>query len=375
MTKVFQNNDGNTTVTLSLQDWELSADQDAANAVTENCKTEFTAKFEFDKNNGYIWFSVADENLKKAYGDSFGMSGRIEIRNGAPSISLGMHPDENVVHVMSNGINQISIVPESNNTTYRQGTVEHTPQKYDGIIFDMPEYDEDVLAYRKVIATKQLIERFPTLEKLQEWSWFESNVVNALTTQFSLPNDPVEYVATIEFSDRSVGHVVHFSVSSHDKPSVNSKNTEWYSNLSDNALVDVIISDATITQLIESNEDDSLWDEDTIIEAVADALDLQLDESKSSVMNQLLMFFNQYDVTTNTFTVGNTKYHRSIENLNLLSLTDPTLLSHLGYGIGEVEIMPLRKGIFNDFENGVKYAVHKDCDHKNADGSCAGHRK
>ena len=373
MNDISETKNQQTITSITMQDWELNSDQDTASAVTENCKTKFTATVEIDSENGAIWFSVSEENLKGLDVGDFGLSGCIEIRNGTPAISVGMHPSANTIHIMSNGLDQLAVVPDSSDAVYKQGVVETSPQKYKAILFDLPDYAElceEKVDVRKKIASNYINNMLPDVE-LNDLTWRETNEPNQLTTRFTQRGEKTESVCTIEFSDRSMSHITAFNVEPLENPS-----EDWYKLLSDSEIINVITSDSTITQLVNNCEDDSqaLWTDGDIIEAVADAVNISLDETKHDVMRQLLMFFNKYDSTTDTYTVGNTTYHSSTSIITLLTSTDKKLIRILGYNSSD-DIQSIRTGIVKDFENGNTSVTNKHCDHKNIDGSCAGHKK
>ncbi|MGR5367021.1 hypothetical protein [Photobacterium damselae] len=372
MPTVKKNRFENTVVSFQMQDWELSSDSHTAEAVTDNCKTKFVASFEFDESSNSVWFKISDKSVDDlGENESHGMAGRIEIRNGAPSISIGMHPDDSQLSVMSNGLNELSIVPDCGESELRRGTVEHTPQKYDGFILELPECNIDVLEYRKQIANKHLRDNIPDFKsEIMEVHWQESKSANTLVSSIVLPNASTTSLAIIEFSDRSVGHILNFIIKPCD---IESNKQEMYSLLSDNELIDVIVSH--LSDEIENKSDNLLWDEESIVKIVYDKTGFNLKERSESVTHRLFLAFNKCDLITNTFTVGNTYYHIPKKNIELLSSTDTVLLHHLGYNGGHPDIKKIRTEVYNDFSNDIMFAVDRNCCHKNPDGSCAGHQK
>lgn len=362
----------NDVVSIEIQDWELRSDEYTASKVSEDCKTKFSATFEFDESDGSILFSIADKNLENLPCKPLhGLSGIIEIRNGAPSISLGIHPDETILSVMSNGTNQLAVVPENSDQRFYQGRVKHTPQQYSGILFDRLHYNNDIDEYRKELAAIYTNKKFGS-EICNKLDWYKGNQDDTVVAIYLSPKTNKKHLAVFQFSNRSVGEIISFKFNAEKEQTNNTLMSALLTHICDEELTKAITENESIKDIVMNNENNSLWDNSTISKAISRTLGFDIDTNNQAITSQLFLFFNNYDEARNTYTCGNTTYHKSISLLTLLSSTDRVVLKEMGCD-SDADISAIRKDIYFKYTEDFKFATSSGCTNINEDGSCGGH--
>jgi len=139
-----QNDNPNTVNILNstIQDWRLSEGYKESDMKPDHCG-KYSLNIEQSKATGQIFFSVYNREFDKHPKDipRFGLNGLIEIRDGVPAVSLGINPDENVIHIMSNNSNELAVIPENDAGIKTWLPVEFCEAKYKGLCFQVDDFD------------------------------------------------------------------------------------------------------------------------------------------------------------------------------------------------------------------------------------------
>lgn len=125
-----------------IKDWRLS-DPDSINTVPEKDKCEYTLRIEKDLPAQKLWISIYNHAFDKLAipFPKTGLHCSIEIRDGVPALSVGVSPDENVIHVLSNTSNELAVIPESNSTKPSWLPVDFTANRHLGFCFPVDDYE------------------------------------------------------------------------------------------------------------------------------------------------------------------------------------------------------------------------------------------
>ncbi len=96
---------------LTMKDWRIS---ESVILRDQDCQT-FTGTFSANVDREAVYFSIVPEQVKGLAIEEYGLSGVIEIRNGQPALSLGLHQDDSLLHVESDG--RTGLYVHSDNST------------------------------------------------------------------------------------------------------------------------------------------------------------------------------------------------------------------------------------------------------------------
>lgn len=139
MKKIIKQNEGvvellNTTIT----DWRLSEGHTSDDLLPEH-RGEYSLKMEMNIRSKQVFFSVYNKAFNKhgAAAYPMGLNGLIEIRNGVPAISIGITPDENIIHVLSNNSNELAVIKESESMASTLTPVDFSTHKDVGLVFSV----------------------------------------------------------------------------------------------------------------------------------------------------------------------------------------------------------------------------------------------
>ncbi len=134
----------NSTVVLDtvIKDWRLSESEDISHVpIKDRC--EYALRIEKDMPAEKVWVSVYNKAFDN-HGDAIYKSGlhcSIEIRDGVPALSVGISPDENVIHVLSNTSNELAVIPEQNDSKPTWLPVDFIEAKHLGYCFPVDDYE------------------------------------------------------------------------------------------------------------------------------------------------------------------------------------------------------------------------------------------
>jgi hypothetical protein len=81
----------------------------------ESSPIEYRIKVEGNQYTGQVFFTLYEKTIDKLGKQAYenGLNGILEVRNGCPALSLGISPDQNILHVISNACDQLAIVSET----------------------------------------------------------------------------------------------------------------------------------------------------------------------------------------------------------------------------------------------------------------------
>lgn len=114
----------------------------------------YSLNIEASSHSNTYYFSLYNEDLDKVTNETSltGLFGAIEIRAGKPTISIGMRPDENDIHIASNNSSQLTIIPENERGYRSWEPVLLQKHETQGLVFqaDLPEV---LLEQRQALAS------------------------------------------------------------------------------------------------------------------------------------------------------------------------------------------------------------------------------
>lgn len=113
------------------------SDDPSGESLPSNNKCAYSLNIEASTHTDTYYFSIYNESLDKVASDVSltGLFGAIEIREGKPCISIGMSPDENDMHIISNNSTQLTVVPEKENGERYWEQVDIQNHSTKGLIF------------------------------------------------------------------------------------------------------------------------------------------------------------------------------------------------------------------------------------------------
>ncbi len=125
-----------------VQDWRL---QDAVDSqhVQEKDRCEYALRIEQAMPDNKIWIEVYNKAFDR-HGCNVHKSGLhcfIEIRDGVPALSVGISPDENIIHILSNTSNILTVIPDAWNANPKWMPVDFVEAKHKGLCFPVDDYN------------------------------------------------------------------------------------------------------------------------------------------------------------------------------------------------------------------------------------------
>jgi len=145
-----------TVLDIDFKDWEASLSETETNLEKSQLAT-YNLLMQKSNDNNQLYFSIVDKNVRNLeQSPQMGLHGIIEIRNGLPAISLGVIPDENVIHVRTDTSKTLAVVKdwERDNPEWRQ--LEEIDPKQHGLVFSI-DRDEDFEDLRDDIVEAALL--------------------------------------------------------------------------------------------------------------------------------------------------------------------------------------------------------------------------
>ncbi len=140
-----------------IQDWMLSDGYDCKDIGVENC-AEYVFTISRTGCSGAVEFSLQDKHYVELESTSDiipqGLFGTIEIRDGVPAISLGLTPDSNTLHVISNGSSKMAVILENDDSDKEWMRVPFCSHKHRGLVITEREGAIELESARMVIVEK-----------------------------------------------------------------------------------------------------------------------------------------------------------------------------------------------------------------------------
>jgi len=117
-------------------------------------KAKYNLTIEQSNDLGTIYFSVVNENVvQNKDGLQLGIHGSIEIRSGLPALSVGVSPDDNIIHISTNTSTKLAVTKDCNRD---KPTWEELDYKAGyGLVFTTP-YQEELNEVRLDIANRAI---------------------------------------------------------------------------------------------------------------------------------------------------------------------------------------------------------------------------
>ncbi|GIC77204.1 hypothetical protein [Moritella sp. F3] len=119
----------------SIQDWRLGQGYELHDLPIDQ-QGKYTLDVSYAPESGQLYFAVYNASFDRHDLSTTGLNGILEIRAGLPTISLGVHPDENVIHITSNTSNSLAVVPENSNDHGKWGPVDFVDRNFPGYVFE-----------------------------------------------------------------------------------------------------------------------------------------------------------------------------------------------------------------------------------------------
>lgn len=176
-----------------IQDWLFSEGYSAEDIGQKNAAT-YVLTIERSRNSGQLWLSIVNEEIVKLGGEvsQLGMHAMIEIRDGVPAFSIGISPDENIIHVMSNNSTELAIIKELESDYPIWMPVEASDDKHNGLCFIEPENANELFNIRQVLLNN-IIADYKFNERVGEPSCWEqvNEDLYSTTVYFKTETDPL----------------------------------------------------------------------------------------------------------------------------------------------------------------------------------------
>lgn len=193
-----------TLIESTVRDWRLSDGHTESDLLPAHCG-EYSIKVEHGKGSSCVSLSVCPTLIKdSATIPAFGLHAMVEIREGLPAISIGVNPDEHLVHVVSDTSSCMAVVPESNENTGNWKPVPFIEKKYDGYCFDVESYGvlDDM---RRVAAEKTFEDHdFGSDQIIDDGGWSVSGDIWEKPVFIANPagGNSMKKLFTVKFADR-----------------------------------------------------------------------------------------------------------------------------------------------------------------------------
>ena len=199
-----------TLLNTTIKDWRLSEGHTTQDLNPEHCG-EFTLNIEKSNNSNQVYLSV----YNKAFDNHpvkispCGLHCILEIRDGIPALSVGIEPDNNIIHVLSNTSNELAIVKEDDNDYPVWKPVDFIDNKYNGLCF---QYDNsDILTEARAILADEVFTNYDFGDRVvaDDNGWDVDNAQWSKTIFFENPNDgaSIKGHLTLDFKKDSA-HIV-----------------------------------------------------------------------------------------------------------------------------------------------------------------------
>jgi hypothetical protein len=133
-----------TTVVLDtvIKDWRLN-DAEEAPYVPVQDRCEYALRIEKDIKSEKLWVALYNKAFDE-HGTSLykaGLHCAIEITNGLPTLSVGVGPDEHVMHILSNTSNALAVVPDQDDPMPTWVPIEFIEAKHLGYRFSVDDHE------------------------------------------------------------------------------------------------------------------------------------------------------------------------------------------------------------------------------------------
>lgn len=138
-----------------MRDWRLSEGYSPEDLPPQDLCT-YTMKISRSSTTGAIYFSLfnaefdGNNNLRQLIYPT-GLHGVIEVRDGLPAMSVGVTPDTNDIHVISNTSNKLAIIKEQDSTPHEWRPVEFIAARHVGMVLEVDD-DESLNEARTTMA-------------------------------------------------------------------------------------------------------------------------------------------------------------------------------------------------------------------------------
>ena len=196
-------------LTLDVQDWRLSREIGDVEPVPVEQQTTYTLRIQQAMHSGQILFSISHKELEGEYYDklsSRGLNGMIEIRNGLPAISLGVDENEHDLHIVSDAVNGLYVVPDNNLDRPIWKPAILSDAIFNTSLYFESEDREWLTDARRLIAEEQFANHSFDLTVVDDSGWVVSDNVwkKPVFLEKDSCNDTVKSVFTVAFYNQSV---------------------------------------------------------------------------------------------------------------------------------------------------------------------------
>lgn len=139
-------------INTTIADWRLSDGYEREELAPEH-QGDYTLNIEVSNNSKQVFFNVYNKSFDdhKSTIHPMGLSGLIEIRNGVPAMSIGISPDENIIHLLSNNSTELAVIKEIESDKPTWMPVDFASNKDNGLVFSV-ENEELLQEARLVLA-------------------------------------------------------------------------------------------------------------------------------------------------------------------------------------------------------------------------------
>jgi hypothetical protein len=187
-----------------IRDWRYSQGEDD-NDISPDDRANYRLLIERDRRSDQIWINVTEREGASCHQYAIGLNAMLEIRGGLPAMSVGITPDQNVIHLISNGYDTLAVIPESNQPDVNYQTVDFTPQKHQGYCF-IEGADPDGLQDARFSVAQQLFSKcFSAPDSIKEDTQVIVN--NRYTAQINYQGALESFI--VDFKSHSTHPLTH----------------------------------------------------------------------------------------------------------------------------------------------------------------------
>jgi hypothetical protein len=141
-----------------IQDWMCSECGDDESELDPKNIAKYDIRIEKSNNTGQLWLSIVNSEVNKLSNDTYkmGLYAFIEIRDGVPAMSIGIQPDCNIIHVMSNTSTELAVIKECDDNKPTWMKVDFCDAKHTGLCFTESDNVEYMFEIRQELLGKAL---------------------------------------------------------------------------------------------------------------------------------------------------------------------------------------------------------------------------
>lgn len=177
-------------VNCPIVDWELHVSGDVSD-IPLHRHSKYNLLVEQHEETKQLFISICDDNAAKHPELSRdGLNLIVEVQNGLPTLSAGICPDANLIHIFSNTRNKMGIVFENDHPDTQHGPIDFIDPQHEGICLTTPN-DMEFEDRRSFFASKAFEEHdfgTDTIKDHSGWATDENQYVKSVFIESTGPS-------------------------------------------------------------------------------------------------------------------------------------------------------------------------------------------